>query len=319
MPRLDRIRLKSVGRGRWVGTWALGLMIGLASPLALELAGPMRPARALVPYVYVPAAKELEGAGLGIAQAAARLLRLGQAEDAARLAELTVRLLPNDPRGWILLAEAELRSNHPDKALQALTQAKRYDPGNAGIWLAEGSLALRANQPAQALPLLRKGIELDPRNSGAYFDLGNAQILLRQPEQALKSFERAARLRPDFWEAINNQGLVLFEMGRPEEALQRWRSVLTIKADVAESGLALAAGLFGQGGEGQRQEAIRLAQQALSGDPNYVLEAFRKEQLWGERLQAATRSLLSQPELKAAVDRANANATPPGQSRDGDS
>jgi tetratricopeptide (TPR) repeat protein len=294
-------------------------LVGLAPPLAWNLAGPLPPARALVPYVYLPADKELEGAGLGIAQAAARLLRLGQAEDAARLAQLTVRLLPNDPRGWILLAEAELRSNHPDKALQALTQAKRFDPDNAGIWLAEGSLALRTNHPDQAIPLLRRGLELDPRNAGAYFDLGNAQILLRQPEQALKSFERAARLRADFWEAINNQGLVLFEMGRPGDALQRWRTVLTIKSDVAESSLALAAGLHSQGGAGQRQEAIRLAQQALGNDPNYVLDAFRREQLWGERLQAATRSLLSLPELKAVVDRANANATPPGQSGDGDS
>lgn len=306
-------------QGRWVGRWALGLVIGLAAPIGLELAGPLAPARALVPYVVVPASRELEGAGLGIAQAAARLLRLGQAEDAARLAELTVRLLPEDPRGWILLAEAELRSNHPDKALRALAQAKRLDPGNAGIWMAEGSLALRANKPAEAVPLLRKGIELDSDNSGAYFDLGNAQILLRQSEQALKSFERAARLRPDFWEAINNQGLVLFEMGRPAEALQRWRRVLSLKPEVAETNLALAAGLYSSGAANQRQEAIQRAQQALAEDPNYVLESFRKEQLWGERLQAATRTLLALPELKTAVDRANANATPPGQSRDGDS
>lgn len=321
MPSVDRIRWISVGRsqGRGVGRWALGLLIGLAAPIGFELAGPLAPARALVPYVVVPASRELEGAGLGIAQAAARLLRLGQAEDAARLAELTVRLLPDDPRGWILLAEAELRSNHPDKALRALAQAKRLDPGNAGIWMAEGSLALRASQPAQAVPLLRKGIELDPNNSGAYFDLGNAQILLSQREQALKSFERAARLRPDFWEAINNQGLVLFEMGRPTEALQRWRRVLSLKPEVAETNLALAAGLYGSGAVDQRQEAIQRAQQALSEDPNYVLESFRKEQLWGERLQTATRSLLALPDLKAAVDRANANATPPGQSRDSDS
>ena len=37
------------------------------------------PARALVPYVYVPQRQELEAAGLGIAQAAARLLRTGAA------------------------------------------------------------------------------------------------------------------------------------------------------------------------------------------------------------------------------------------------
>ncbi|MFM8673962.1 MAG: hypothetical protein ACKOCA_02815, partial [Vulcanococcus sp.] len=65
---------------------------------------------AFVPYVLTPSGRNLEGAGLGIAQAAARLLRIGQAEDAARLAALTVQLIPADPRGWVLLAEAQLRS-----------------------------------------------------------------------------------------------------------------------------------------------------------------------------------------------------------------
>ena len=285
----------------------------LGAALGAGLFGLGNPARALVPYVYLPPAKEMEGAGLGIAQAAARLLRMGQAEDAARLADLTVRLIPNDPRGWILLAEAELRSNHPDKALKALARAKQLEPGNAGIWLAEGSLALRGNQPAQAVPLLRKGLELDPRNSGAYFDLGNAQIMLNELAPALTSFEKASKLRPDFWEAINNQGLVLFELGRLDEALQRWRQVLKIKPDAAETTLAMAAGLEARGGPANHSEAIRLASKALADDPNYVLDTFRKEQLWGERLRAVTRALLAQPDLKASVDRASANASAPGE------
>ena len=63
-----------------------GLLAGAAaSGFILSSAAP---ARALVPYVLVPSPANLEGAGLGIAQAAARLLRLGQADDAARLAAL---------------------------------------------------------------------------------------------------------------------------------------------------------------------------------------------------------------------------------------
>jgi tetratricopeptide (TPR) repeat protein len=165
------------------------------------------------------------------------------------------------------------------------------------------------------VPLLRKGLELDPRNSGAYFDLGNAQIMLSEPGSALTSFERASKLRPDFWEAINNQGLVLFELGRQDEALQRWRQVLKIKPDAAETTLAMAAGLEVKGGAANHNEAIRLASKALADDPNYVLDSFRKEQLWGERLRAATRALLAQPELKPSVDRASANASPAGEKR----
>ena len=113
-------------------------------PLGIGLwAAQMAPARALVPYVFVPQSQELAGAGLGIAQAAGRLLRLGQAEDAARLAALTVQLLPQDPRGWLLLAEAQLRSNQLDEAAAPWRKAKELDPRNPGIWFAQGSLALR--------------------------------------------------------------------------------------------------------------------------------------------------------------------------------
>ena len=278
-------------------------------PIAgLLLLGSIPPARALVPYVYLPQTKELEAAGLGIAQAAARLLRLGQPEDAARLAELSVRLLPDDPRSWVLLAESLLRSNNSSRALVALDRAKQLDPTNAGIWFAEGSLALRNGKPSEALDLLRRGLQFDGRNSGAYFDLGNANLLLIRPKEALAAFEKASALRGDFWEAVNNQGLVLFEMDRPKEAIERWRKVLKIKSDAAETSLALAAALFESNSQ-NRTEALKLAESALNEDPNYVHDAYQKEQLWGVKLRAATGRLLALPELKPSIERASANAS----------
>lgn len=273
------------------------------------------PARALVPYVYVPQRQALDGAGLGIAQAAARLLQLGQAEDAARLASLTVQLLPGDPRGWVLLAEAQLRSRQLKAAGVSLARAKELDPDNAGIWFAEGSLALRDGRAEEAIGLLNQGLRRDPRNASAYFDLGNAQILLGQPGAALKAFERASSLRKDFWEAINNQALVLYEQGQADQAIERWRRVLALKADGAEPNLALAAALFQRGGEA-RQEAIERARRALDAEPNYVLDDYQKEQLWGQKLRATTRLLLLQPELRTTVERAQANANPEAESGD---
>lgn len=282
----------------------------LAAPMAVGLIlAPVAPARALIPYVYTPKPVELEGAGLGIAQAAARLLRMGQAEDAARLAALTVRLLPNDPRGWVLLAEAQLRSRDTKKAAVSLARAKTLDPNNPGIWFAEGSLALRDGRPNDAIGLLERGLKMEGNNAGAYFDLGNAYIQLGNQGKALAAFERASKLRRDFWEAINNQGLVLFEQGQTREAVGRWRQVLRIKSGAAEPSLALATGLYASGPQG-KSEAIELAARALDADPNYVLESYQKDQLWGPKLRSAARVLLSDAALKTNVERANANANP---------
>jgi tetratricopeptide (TPR) repeat protein len=257
--------------------------------------------------VYTPSTEELEGAGIGIGRTAAQLLRLGQPEEASRLAALAVRLQPNDERLWSVLAEAQLRSDQLKAAAGSLAKAKSLNPGKAGLWFAEASLALRDNRPDDAIDLLDEGLRLDPKNAGAYFDLGNARVMQDDLRQALRAFEQATTIKPSFWEALNNQALVLFEMGNTREAIKRWRSVLTIKRN-AEPMLALAAALNKQ--KPGDTESIELARKALAEDPNYVLPGHQENQLWGLKLRQATETLLSEGALKGAVERAEANADP---------
>ena len=280
------------------------LKVLAAAPLMLSVLA-AAPAKALVPYVVMPSERSLEGAGLGIAQAAARLLRIGQADDAARLAALTVQLIPNDPRGWVLLAEAQLRSNQDKEAAISLARARELDPKNAGILFAQGSLALKDSRPSEAVELIRQGLKLDGKNPGAYFDLGNAYILQGKAGDALGAFERASALRGDFWEAINNQALVLYEQQKDGEAIKRWRRVLGIKA-AAEPSLAIAAAVNVL--KPGNTESLELAAKALAAEPNYVLDSWQKEQLWGPRLRSAAAKLLQEPALRADVERAQANA-----------
>ena len=169
----------------WRQTLAITLLIGFMGSLSSF------PARALVPYVYTPSSEELENAGIGIGRTAAQLLRLGQPQEAARLAALAVRLQPNDERLWSVLAEAQLRSDQLKAAAASLAKAKSLDPQNAGLWFAEASLALRDQRPDDAVPLLDQGLRLDPKNAGAYFDLGNARIMQSELRQALRAFEQA--------------------------------------------------------------------------------------------------------------------------------
>ena len=47
--------------------------------------------------------------------------------------------------------------------------------------------------------------------------------------------------------------------------------------------------------------ALELAKKALTKNPNYVDYDFRKDQLWGEKLQNATEILLQNDQLKSDV------------------
>ena len=47
--------------------------------------------------------------------------------------------------------------------------------------------------------------------------------------------------------------------------------------------------------------ALQLAKKALTKDPKYVDYSYRKEQLWGEKLQTSTEILLQNDQLKTDV------------------
>ncbi len=275
--------------------WLLPLLAAAAGLMPL-------PASALVPYVYVPSSKELTEAGLGIAGAAAGLLQMGQAEEARRLAELAVQVLPSDPRAWLVLAEAQLRSDKPDAAAAALSRAKQLNPSNPGVWFAEGALNLRKGRAEEAQRLIREGLRLDGNNAAAYFDLGNAQIQLGDLATALGSFEKASGLRRNFWEAVNNQAIVLYELGQSNEAVNRWRKALELSPGAAEPTLALATALYTQGRTSA--ETVGMAVQALAKEPDYALDKYQKDQLWGERLRRDTQAMFRDERLRTAVDRA---------------
>ena len=274
--------------------------------LTLGAMATVLPAQAVVPTVYIPTSRELKGSSIGIGRTAAQLLQMGQAQEAAQLAALAVRLDPRNERLWSVLAEAQLRSNQLNAATTSLARAKALNPSKAGLWFAEAAIALREEQPASAVPLIERGLKLDPNNASAYFDLGNARIMQGKLTAALSSFEQATALRSDFWEALNNQALVLFELDNQKEAIRRWRRVLILEEN-PEPMLALAAALHQN--KPTQQEAIRLARRALAEEPNYVLEGHQSEQLWGVKIRNAAAALLAEPELKASVERARANAT----------
>ena len=286
----------------------------LPALLAASLWTAPLPARALVPYVFVPSSDELNDAGLNIAGAAAGLLRIGQVKEARKLAMLAVQLLPSDPRAWLVLAEAELRTTTPSnaeehtaRAEEALNRAKKLDPKNPGVWFAEGALNLRNERPRAAQKLLQQGLKLEPNNPGAYFDLGNAQIKLKELGPALRSFEKASSLRKDFWEAVNNQGLVLYEQNRSRDSIARLRKAVDLSSGEAEPSLALAAALYADGDTST--DVVTMAIQALIKQPDYALGEFQKDQLWGPKLREVTAEMFEDDRLKDTVERAKGLAT----------
>jgi len=278
------------------------LMGSLAS---LSLTFISYPSQAFVPYIYEPSNNNLKDASIALSKTAAQLLHFGQIKEASRLAKLSIKLNPEDERLWQILAETQVRTNLLGDAINSLAKAKEINPRNAKLWFAEGSLYLQQKKPDKAISLIEKGLKIDPKNAHAYFQLGNARIMQSKSKLALKAFKNASNLKPKFWQAINNQGLVLFEMGKIKEAIIIWRNVLNLEKN-SEPMLALAAALNEL--KQNNEESLALAKKALAENPKYVSTQHQEDQLWGYKLQEATKKLFNVPDLKYDVERALENS-----------
>jgi len=109
-------------------------------------------------------------------------------------------------------------------------------------------------------------------------------------------FDKSIKIKPDFWQAINNQGLAYFEKNNINLAIKLFESAISIQEN-AEPLLGLASCVR----VNDTKLAIKLAKKALSKDPKYVNYDYRKEQLWGEKLQSSTEILLQNEQLKQDV------------------
>mgnify|MGYP001274598368 CR=1 FL=1 len=114
--------------------------------------------------------------------------------------------------------------------------------------------------------------------------------------EAIKLFDKSVQIKPDFWQAINNQGLAYFEKDNQNLSIKFFEKAISIEEN-AEPLLGLASCLRVK----DIKLALQLTKKALAKDPNYVNYDYRKEQLWGEKLQTSTELLLQNEQLRQDV------------------
>ncbi len=252
--------------------------------------------RAVVPYYYFPKIKNLQKQSLYIGKNAYQLLYFGQYEDSLNLAKLAVKINAKDEKLWLILAEAQIANKKYKNALNSLNNAEKINPNISEIYFAKSNVYLKISQQTKAKNALEKGIKIEPNNHKAIFQLGNILLMEKNYLGAIKLFDKSIKIKPDFWQAINNQGLAYFEKNNVNLAIKLFERAISIE-ESAEPLLGLASCINIQ----DNKLAIQLAKKALDKDPKYVNYDYRKEQLWGEKLQASTEILLQNEQLKKDV------------------
>ena len=252
--------------------------------------------QAIVPYYYFPTIKNLQKQSLYIGKNAYQLLYFGQYQDSLNLAKLAVKINPKDEKLWLILAEAQIANKKYKNALNSLNKAEQINSNISEIYFAKSNVYLKISQQTKAKSALEKGIKIEPNNHKAIFQLGNILLIEKNYLEAIKLFDKSIKIKPDFWQAINNKGLAYFERNNINLSIKLFESAISIE-EKAEPLLGLASCL----NINDNKLAIQLAKKALAKDPKYVNYDYRKEQLWGEKLQTSTEILLQNEQLKKDV------------------
>ena len=252
--------------------------------------------QSVVPYYYVPTKNNLENDSLYIGKNAIQLLYFGQIEESLNLARLAVQINKTDEKLWLILSEAEVANKLYKNALISLKKAQKLNPKNSEIYFATSNVYLRIKQLKKAKTSLEMGLKIEPNNHNAIFQLGNILLIEKNYSDAIKLFDKAIKVKPDFWQAINNKALAYFEKNNINLSIKFFEQAISIEEN-AEPLLGLASCLRSE----DIALALELAKKALSKNHNYVNFDYRKEQLWGEKLQTAAEILLKNDQLQADI------------------
>ena len=252
--------------------------------------------QSIVPYYYFPTIRNLQKQSLLIGKNAYQLLYFGQYEDSLNLAKLAVKINTTDEKLWLILSETQVANKLYKNALNSLNKAQKINSNLSEIYFAKSNIYLKISQEKKAKNALEIGLKIEPNNHKAIFQLGNILLMEKNYFKAIKLFDRSIKIKPDFWQALNNQGLAYFEKNDITLSIKHFEKAISIE-DNAEPLLGLASCLRIK----DIKLAIELAKKALAKNPNYVNYDYRKEQLWGEKLQKSTEILFQNDELKEDV------------------
>ena len=252
--------------------------------------------QSLVPYYYFPTFKNLQNESLSIGKNAFQLLYFGQYEQSLNLAKLAVKINKTNEQLWLILSEAQIANKLYKDALTSLNEAQNINSTMSEIYFTKSNIYLKISQLKKAKNALETGLKIEPNNHKAIFQLGNIYLIEKNFSKAINLFDKSVKIKSDFWPAINNKGLAYFEINKINLAIKLFEEAISFQEN-AEPLLGLASCLRIK----DIKLAIQLAKKALAKDPNYFSYEYRKEQLWGEKLQTSTEILLQNEQLQKDV------------------
>ncbi len=211
-----------------------------------------------------------------------------------------------DASGFALLALCQLNTQEIDAARQAITIARRLDPGNYLVRVAGGNLQLHLSEYRQAAALFEELYQEYPHHGETRQGYIQARVGLSLTafrssdyETALEEIERALSLQPDNPDLISYKISVLRHTDRREALEHAYRRYLELRPASADAHAGLGTLLKNRGEDAAAREHFLKAVRYDAADPQPFLFLGREAVAAGETGRA--RSLVQEAVGKAVL------------------
>lgn len=154
----------------------------------------------------------------------------------------------------------ELRSQHPNEALEKLEAAAKLDPKLPGIWSAVGAARFMTKDMDGALEALRRQTTETPDQPAAWRGLAFTLLGMRRTEEALPVLQKWYQVAPNDRDAASNLGRALIALKKYKDALEPLQKAAELNPDSGLIQYQLGSAYLG---ENQLEDAYKHYQQSI--------------------------------------------------------
>lgn len=194
-----------------------------------------------------------------------KLLDAGKTDDAIMELKTAVTLMQTNAAAWNYLGVAYHRAGLLTNAVEAYSQALRFNRELLEARFNLGCVLLDQNKPDLAKTEFTAYTMRRPNVIEGFIKLGTAQMRMRDLTGAEKSFREALKINAADLEALNALGMIAAQLNRPREAAESFTKALKQQPDYRPALLNLATVLHRQLND--RAEALKRYREYLALQP----------------------------------------------------
>jgi tetratricopeptide (TPR) repeat protein len=163
----------------------------------------------------------------------------GQKEEAVKLLQRCIRILPADGDAQYYLAQAYHLNGQDDLALRAIRQSLKAEPDNISVWQKYGELLCGTGDCAAGLQWLLNAQHSDARLPRIDYDIAATDYKLMDLAGTAQYAARAVQSQPNDVTALQLLAAADVKLAKWQEASNTFERILAFKPDDVEASLGL--------------------------------------------------------------------------------